>query len=147
MESLVSIIDDFRDFCNRHKQIKRFEFEYEEQLPNLSTEGKTFPFVFITPLYLELNGSMINYTIRVFVFNRIDRDRTNILDSTSDTSLIMIDILKWWNEDGDGDIMIENDPYMEALNNEHLDYLQGWQADIVFSIPSYSRCDIPIKNN
>lgn len=147
MESLVSIIDDFEDFCNRHKQIKRFEFEYEEQLPNLSTEGKTFPFVFITPLYLELNGSMINYTIRVFVFNRIDRDRTNILDSTNDTSLIMIDILKWWNEDGDGDIMIENDPYMEALNNEHLDYLQGWQADIVFSIPSYSRCDIPIKKN
>lgn len=145
--SITTIHDELQKFCNRHKSNLRFEMEFEEQLPNLATEGKSFPFVFAAPIDFMVNGSMNEHTIRIYVYNRINRDRSNILDSVNDTSLILSDIIKFWNNgNADSRIMIENDPIATAINNSQLDYLQGYSADIIFSIPTYSRCDIPLNN-
>ena len=144
--SITTIHDEMKDFCSRHKNGLRFEMEFDEQLPSLSTEGKSFPFVFASPIDFTVNGSINEHTIRIYVYNRIDRDRGNILDSVNDTSLIMSDIIKYWSdENNNSEIMIENYPIATAINNSQLDYLQGYSADIVFSIPTYSRCDIPLN--
>jgi hypothetical protein len=143
--TLITLYDELKVFCDGHYQIKRFEFEYEEQLPNLSTEGKEFPLVFVTPISYNPNGNMNVHTVRLYAYNRINRDRTNVLDSTNDTSLIISDLIKWWNGyNFNSNIELLNEPIALPLNNDKLDYLQGYYADFEFELPSYSRCDIPI---
>lgn len=145
MNTLVTLVDEITKFCDKHKQIQRFEFEYEEQLPNFATGDKTFPLVFAAPIYLE-PGVLNKHTIRIYVLERLDRDRTNVLDSTNDTSLILSDIYKFWNNlNFDTEIEIENEPFAIPVNNSQLDYLQGYYADFIFSIPTYSKCDIPLN--
>lgn len=146
MNSLVTLIDEIEKFSNLHKQIQRFKFEFEEQLPNFATSGDSFPILFVTPIYLTQNGALNIHTLRVYVLNRLDRDRSNVLDSTNDTSLIITDLAKWWREGNlKTDILLVNEPFATPVNNSQLDYLQGYYADFEFEVPTYSRCDIPLK--
>ena len=145
--TLVTLNDELQIFCNSHKQIKRYAFEFEEQLENLSTEGKTFPLVFAIPTTFNKNGMTDIHTVRIYVLNRANRNRDNTLDNINDTSLILNDIIKYWNSSNrNSDILLDNEPFAQAVNNTNLDYLQGYYADFDFELKSYSRCSIPIPD-
>lgn len=146
--SLVILRDEIKEFIDEHKQVKRFEFEFEEQLPNYSESGLEYPLLFASPVDFLNRDSLIEYTIKFWCYNRLERDRNTTLDNMNDTMLILIDLMKWFSDDNNAsDILIINEPIATALNNSQNDYLQGYTTEIVFEIPSYSRCDIPLKND
>lgn len=144
--SLIVLRDEIKEFIDNHKQVRRFEFEFEEQLPNYSQSGLEYPLLFCVPVDFVNRDSLVEYTMRFYCYNRLERDRNTTLDNMNDTMLILIDLMKWFSDDNsDSDILIINNPIASALNNSQNDYLQGYVVEIVFEMPSYSRCDIPLQ--
>lgn len=141
--SLMSIIDELKYFCEQHYSKPRFEFEAVENIQTFATEDKDYPVVFASYVSVEKQGEMMVYRIRIHVLNRINRDRGNTLDNYNDTSFILNDIMKLWDEDSESDIFLINEPSSDVYNNSQLDYCQGVYADFDLEVPDYGRCEVP----
>jgi hypothetical protein len=84
------------------------------------------------------------HTLRIYVYERINDDRSDVLENANDTSLILRDIRVWWNDYGVDDIEIKEDPTGIFVSDRELDNLVGYYADIRFEIPSHGRCSVPV---
>jgi len=93
---LTTILESF---ATAHKQIKRFGSEFKEQLPNLSTEGVTFPYLFVVPINKTSVEFVKTLEVEVYCIDRLRKDRENSSDVVSDTEQILTD-LEVWLEDG-----------------------------------------------
>jgi hypothetical protein len=84
------------------------------------------------------------HTLRIYVYERINDDRSDVLENANDTSLILRDIRVLWNDYGVDDIEIKEDPTGIFVSDRELDNLVGYYADIRFEIPSHGRCSVPV---
>lgn len=143
INTLITIRTAIEDFVVGHGQLKRVVFESDDQRANYITEGDEFPMLFVAPIDVVPGRAMNVHTLRVYVYERINDDRTDLWENANDTSLILRDIRVWWNSYGVDDIEIIEDPFGTFVSDRELDNLVGYSADIKFSIPSHGRCQVP----
>jgi hypothetical protein len=132
-------------FVEQHEQLKRIEFEADDYRATKITEGDEFPVLFVAPIGVDMGNAMNMHRIRIYVYERINDDRSDVWENANDTSLMLRDIRVYWNSYSDSDIQILGDPSGEFKCGDELDNLVGYYADFVFEIPSHGRCDVPIN--
>lgn len=145
INTLITIQDALINFVSQHKQLKRIEFEVDDHRAPVITNGDEFPMLFVAPIDVNVGRAMNNHTLRIYVYERINDDRSDVFENANDTSLILRDIRVWWNNYGIDDIEIVEDPKGTFVSDRELDNLIGYFADVVFSIPSHGRCDVPVS--
>ena len=146
INTLITIKDAIQAFVDGHEQLQRVVFEADDHRSAYITEGDTFPMLFVAPIDVIPNSGMNNHTIRIYVYERINDDRTDLWENANDTSLILRDIRVWWNSyNEDSDIEIVEDPTAPFVSDKELDKLVGYYADFIFEIPSHGRCDVPVS--
>lgn len=144
---LLNIIENF---CAEHKEVKRFKSDFLEQFGNFSTEGDSFPIVYVTPgnnvfnynTYSDLNS----FTLNFYCVDIIQKDRTNINNILNTTNLILNDIHKFFR---DGEILgieVLSASNVTPINNYLMDFTAGWQMSITFELETYSICEIPFND-
>lgn len=143
--SYKQLVQYFEPFCASHYGIKRFYSTVEEQIQNVVTPEDSFPVVTMTPISSVL-GDTIRHSVRVSVWDRIAKDRTNEGDITSDLQSILNDIRMWFGPDNDlfSQIVITSDPTAYPQNNRLLDFCYGWSMDIQIDMENYGFCSIPL---
>lgn len=145
INTLITLKDALTTFVSEHEQLKRIEFEADDHRAPKITEGDEFPMLFVAPLRVDMGSVMNNHLLRIYVYERINDDRSDVWENANDTSLILRDIKVWWNSYSDSDIMILGDPSGEFKCDAELDNVVGYFADFVFEIPSHGRCNVPIN--
>lgn len=145
INTLITVKSAIEDFVAGHGQLKRVVFEADDQRANYITEGDEFPMLFVAPISSSTERAMNVHTLRVYVYERINDDRTDVWENANDTSLILRDIRVWWNGYGVDDIEIVENPLGTFIADRELDNLIGYYADIKFEIPSHGRCQVPIN--
>jgi hypothetical protein len=145
INTLITIKDAIELFVEQHEQLKSVVFEADDQRANYITENNEFPLLFVAPIDVNVGRAMNTHTLRIYVYERVNHDRTDVWENANDTSLILRDIRVWWNDYGNDDIHIIEDPIGQFGSDRELDKLIGYFADIRFEIPSHGRCDVPIN--
>ena len=145
INTLITLKDALIKFANDHAQIKRIEFEADDHREPKITEGDEFPMLFVAPINVQVGRAMNTHTLRIYVYERINDDRLDVLENANDTSLILRDIRVWWNDYGTDDIEIKEDLSGEFVCDRELDNVVGYFADVRFDIPSHGRCSVPIN--
>ena len=110
-------------------------------MPNLATIDEQYPLVFMafSPAVPQMN--VINYTVEIYVLDKIRDDRSNIIDVMSDTAQIINDIYQNYNN-GTEEIDVISLPTFNPLNNFDLDYVAGWVGTFDFELPQGCKEDL-----
>ena len=146
INTLITIKDAIQEFVDGHDQLQRVVFEADDERANYITECDTFPMLFVAPIDVDIKAGMNVHTLRVYVYERLDEDRSDFWENANDTSLILRDLRLWWNSyNQDSDIEIVEDPTGTLGHDRELDKLVGYFSDIDFEIPSHGRCDVPVS--
>lgn len=145
MISYQQLIKKIEDFCNSHLQVKRFGADFQEQMGNFATLSNEFPIVFMAPVSKTLLQDVAYFTVDIWSWDIIDKDRSNINNCLSDTDLILTDIYNFIKNGSDYSIDIINTPFITPLNNGLLDYTVGNVIRIEFEIGTYCYNNIPLK--
>jgi hypothetical protein len=144
INTLITIKDALTAFVAGHGQLKAIKFEADDHRAPVITESDSFPLLFVAPIDVQVGRAMNAHTLRIYVYERINDDRSDVLENANDTSLILRDIRVWWNDYGVDDIEIKEDPTGIFVSDRELDNLVGYYADIRFEIPSHGRCSVPV---
>lgn len=145
MISYIQLIQKIESFCNNHKQIKRFGADFVENQGNFATLSNEYPIVFMAPVAKTLQQDVAYFTVDIYSWDVIDKDRSNINTCLSDTDLILTDIYNYIKNGTDYTIDIINIPNITPLNNGLLDYTVGNVMRVEFEIGSYCYNNIPIN--
>jgi hypothetical protein len=146
--SYIRLLNAFESFSNAHLQIKRFASDFPEQVPNFGTEKENYPILFVSPNNTIFDENANQFTVDVYCFDIIEKDRININTILSDTNTILNDVYRWF-KDGEifGIDVITDTPTCTPINNGLLDYTAGWQMSITFVIDTYGICEIPFNES
>ena len=146
--SYIRLLNAFESFSNAHLQIKRFASDFPEQVPNFGTEKENYPILFVSPNNTIFDENANQFTVDVYCFDIIEKDRININTILSDTNTILNDVYRWF-KDGEifGIDVITDTPTCTPINNGLLDYAAGWQMSITFVVDTYGICEIPFNES
>ena len=144
--SYIRLLQAVELFSKEHMQVKRFASDFPAQMPNFGTESEKYPILFVSPTDAIFNENVTTFTIDVYCFDIIQKDRANINTILSDTNLILSDLHRWFL---DGEIFgldIREQVSTTPIDNSLLDYAAGWIMTATFDVDTYGICEIPFIN-
>lgn len=144
MISYQALTDEIIAFYNNHLQVKKVGCDFKEQLFNFATKDEKYPIVYIVPVDAIPQENVTMFTLEIYCFDIIQKDRANITTILSDCHQILTDLyLNYTLSLTDTDFDVEGFPTFVPLNNDLLDYAAGWLMTITFTLPSWTDCQIP----
>jgi hypothetical protein len=144
MISLIQLINKIKTFCDNHEQIKRFNSDFAEQMPNFASQSEEYPIVYLVPVNkLPLENTNI-YSVDIYCWDILQKNRANSMIALSDTDLILTDLYRYIKYGDDYSYDILNNPIVTPLNNGLLDFTVGNVIRLDIELGTYCPVDIPI---
>lgn len=145
MISLQSTINKIEAFYNSHLQVKKVGSDFKEQMTNFATKDEKYPIVFIVPVSVSNTENTNIFTLDIYCFDIIQKDRANIITILSDTHQILMDLYNYFTFSNDLSMDISGIPSFTALNNDLLDYAAGYVMTITLEVSNWTDCDVPLQ--
>jgi hypothetical protein len=145
MISLQSTINKIIAFYNSHLQVKKVGSDFKEQMTNFATKDEKYPIVFIVPVSVSNTENTNIFTLDIYCFDIIQKDRANIITILSDTHQILMDLYNYFTFSNDLSIDVSGIPSFTALNNDLLDYAAGYVMTITLEVDNWTDCDVPLQ--
>ena len=146
--SYIKILQAIESFANQHLQVKKFASDFPAQIPNFANKDEQYPILFVSPTDTIYNLNSNTFDIKVYCFDIIKKDRSNINTILSDTNTILNDLVIWLGSGDLAGIDIYDTTTSTAIpiDNALLDYAAGWVVEIKLEVDSYTICNIPFNN-
>jgi len=142
--SYQALVNEIIAFYNAHLQVKKVGSDFKEQLFNFATKDEKYPIVYIVPVDAIPAENTNDFTLEIYCFDIIQKDRANINTILSDCHQILMDLyLNYTFNNNDRDFDVVGFPSLVPLNNDLLDYAAGWLMTITFTMDSWTDCQIP----
>jgi hypothetical protein len=147
----LKIVTLIKEWGESHKEVKRVDSDFADQLPNFATDNKSYPILYIAPGNIDLIASAMtrstlnSLSINCYCMDLVQEDRANISTVLNTTSLILSDLFKWISEEDFPGIRITRGASLRPLNNWGLDSHAGWQMTLNIEIMNYTWCSIPLS--
>ena len=144
--SYIRLLQAVELFSKEHMQVKRFASDFPAQMPNFGTENEKYPILFVSPNDTIFDMNVTTFTIDVYCFDIIQKDRSNINTILSDTNLILSDLHRWLLDGEIYGLDIRDQVTTTPIDNALLDYAAGWRMTATFDVDTYGICEIPFIN-
>ena len=144
MISLQSVINNVVNFYGQHKQVKKVGTDFKEQLFNFATQDEKYPIIFIVPDAVIPTENTTEFTLDIFCYDIMQKDRANIITILSDCPQILNDLYVYYFFGLDKSMDVIGVPTFTPLNNDLLDYAAGYQMSITFALNDWTDCAVPI---
>ena len=144
--SYIRLLQAVELFSSEHMQVKRFASDFPAQMPNFGTENEKYPILFVSPNTNIFDENVNIFTIDIYCFDIIQKDRSNINTILSDTNLILSDLHRWLLDGEIFGIDINTQVTTTPIDNALLDYAAGWRMTATFEVDTYGVCEIPFVN-
>lgn len=145
MISLQSTINKIEAFYNSHLQVKKVGADFKEQMTNFATKDEKYPIVFIVLVSVSNTENTNIFTLDIYCFDIIQKDRANIITILSDTHQILMDLYNYFTFSNDLSMDVSGIPSFTALNNDLLDYAAGYVMTITLEVDNWTDCDVPLQ--
>jgi hypothetical protein len=140
------VLNILESFTSSHIDVRRFVAEDEDQMSEITSKDELFPMMFVAPINNIYDWQINQYELRVYVYDRIMKDRSNINDIRSKTNQILNDLDVWLRKYDQLPVEITNVSVAYPFSSELMTDVSGWYFDVVLDIPSYEVCKIPFEN-
>ena len=140
------VLNILESFASSHIDVRRFVAEDEDQMSEITSKDEQFPMMFVAPINNIYDWQINQYELRVYVYDRIMKDRSNINDIRSKTNQILNDLDVWLRKYDQLPFEITNVSIAYPFSSELMTDVSGWYFDVVLDIPSYEVCKIPFEN-
>ncbi len=114
MISLQSTINKIEAFYNSHLQVKKVGADFKEQMTNFATKDEKYPIVFIVPVSVSNTENTNIFTLDIYCFDIIQKDRANIITILSDTHQILMDLYNYFTFSNDLSMDVSGIPSFTA---------------------------------
>ena len=145
MISLQSTINKIEAFYNSHLQVKKVGSDFKEQMTNFATKDEKYPIVFIVPVSVSNTENTNIFTLDIYCFDIIQKDRANIITILSDTQQILNDLYVYFTYSNDYSFDVIGIPNFQPLNNDLLDYAAGYVMNITLTVNDWTDCAVPLQ--
>ena len=145
-QSYIRVLTALELFSKEHLQVKRFASDFPEQLPNFSSETEQYPILFVSPTNSIFKRNQNTFELTIYCYDLIQDGRNNINTILSDTNTILNDLYLWLRDGEVGGLEVLNDINCTPINNSLLDYVAGWQMNLVIDVDTYNVCEIPFND-
>lgn len=144
MISYIGVIQEIKNFADQHNQIKKNAYEFVEQMPNFATKDTKYPLMFGTLISSRITDELHYFTLDIYCFDIIQKDRANSNTILSDTHLILSDLYHYFRDSEISDKMyIISEGNISPINNALLDYCIGNRMTVEFEVEASLVCEIP----
>lgn len=140
------IIEYLRLFAKSHIDVERFEEEDEDQMSAITSMDEKFPMMFVTPIGNSFGYQMNDYSLRIYCYDRLTKDRLNNTNIRSKTNQILNDLDVWLRKESTLPFEITETSNAVPFSSELMTDVSGWYIDILIESPSFGVCDIPFKS-
>ncbi len=144
--SYLQIIEDWKEFADKHEQVNSFGFGDIHQLTNdvLTDVEPLYPRMYFVPERTRLNTNHLHITWRLIICDKVEEDLSNQQDVLSDTLEIMKDFYaKAYLSDYDVEWNANLEPWLEKTET----ILGGWTLTLSIQQKfDYNRCVLPITS-
>lgn len=141
-----SIIKYLKGFATQHLDVKRFAEEDEDQMSSITSMEELFPMIFVTPIDSSFDYDLNEYSFRIYCYDRLMKDRSNIQNARSKTNLILNDLDVWLRKESELPFEITDVTYAQPFSSELMSDVTGWYIEVRIDNPSFSVCEIPFEN-
>ena len=145
-QSYIRVLTALELFSKEHLQVKRFASDFPEQLPNFSSETEQYPIIFVSPTNSIFKRNQNTFELTIYCYDLIQDGRDNINTILSDTNTILNDLYLWLRDGDVGGLEVLNEINCTPINNALLDYVAGWQMNLVIEVDTYNVCEIPFND-
>jgi hypothetical protein len=114
-------------------------------MTNFATKDEKYPIVFIVPVSVSNTENTNIFTLDIYCFDIIQKDRANIITILSDTHQILMDLYNYFTFSNDLSMDVSGIPSFTALNNDLLDYAAGYVMTITLEVDNWTDCDVPLQ--
>jgi len=143
--SYIKLLQKIKTFCEAHYQIKRYGFDFEEQIGDFEEVENLFPFIYIVPISKVVGENTNTFTVRIYCADQIMQSRNNVNTIVSDADLILNDLYRYFKDGSDVDVDVLSDPTITPINNAFLTKCAGCVMDLQVEVASYGLCEIPLE--
>lgn len=140
------LLNILNSFAQAHIDVRRFVAEDVDQMSEITSKEELFPMMFVAPINNIYDWQINQYEVRIYVYDRLLKDRSNINDIRSKTSQILSDLDVWLRKESELPIEISSISIAYPFSSELMTDVTGWYFDVVIDIPSYETCKIPFLN-
>lgn len=134
-------------FVAYYPKLERFFFEDEDQFGELMSKGESFSVLLATPVRFSPGEFVDRHTIRLYVVDRLLKDRSNYVTAKSETLRQLNDLIVWLSKTVNLPFQMRAATTATPVNERFLDYLTGWTVEVEIETTSYEPCAIPPIND
>lgn len=141
--SYNGILNTLQAFAESHPDIYRFIAEDEDQMSEMTSKDEAFPIMFVAPIDNTYDFQMNEYRLRIYAYDRLMKDRSNVNDCRSRADKILNDLDVWLKEYDQLPFEVDSVSFAYPFSSELMTDVTGWYIEVTIQSPSYSVCDIP----
>ncbi len=140
-----NLIQLFTNIATAHKQLKSFGNGELWEINGDPKNSGVYPEAWLVPVNTIVRTQTIEYTVRLLVYDLVNKDESNENEVLSDTLQILSDITKVFRYESDNFNLL-NDPTFEPFTERFDDEVTGWSAEFVIEVNFPSNdCDMPLN--
>jgi hypothetical protein len=140
------VLNILEAFANAHLDVRRFIAEDEDQMSEMTSKEDKFPVMFVAPENNTYDWQMNSFGMRIYVYDRLMKDRSNVSDLRSKTNQILTDLDVYLRYE-DLPVDVTNISQAYTFSSELMTDVTGWYFDISIDVPSYGTCKIPFSGS
>lgn len=141
--SYNGILNILEAFATSHPDVYRFIAEDEDQMSEMTSKDEAFPVMFVAPIDNTYDFQMNEYRLRIYAYDRLMKDRSNVNDCRSRADKILNDLDVWLKEYSELPFEVDTVSTSYPFSSELMTDVTGWYIEVTIQSPSYSVCDIP----
>jgi len=134
MTSYQALINEITAFYDNHIQVKKVGSDFKEQMFNFATKDEKYPIIYIVPVSALPTENTNDFTLEIYCFDIIQKDRANINVILSDCQQILYDLYTYFINSTNYAFDVVDIPRFTPLNNDLLDYCAGLVMTSTYSV-------------
>ena len=133
----------FNNIANAHLQIEDFSFGEVWEIEEKMNKEAKYPMLYVAPIQSVTQEQVKERTYMVFVFDMLNKNKSNVVDAWSDTEQILDDVIKTLKRES-SDYEVVGDPTLFPFKEDNSDWAIGYRAEITVRTDNNSNyCDVP----
>lgn len=140
------ILNILQEFADKHLDIRRFIAEDEDQMSEMTSKNDAFPIMFVAPDSNLFDYQSNELTFKIFVYDRLLKDRSNVNDLRSKTNQILNDLDVWLRKEPELPFEVTTISTSLTFSSELMTDVTGWYFLVTIDNPSYEVCHIPFSS-
>ena len=141
------VVNTIEGYCNINSEIETFLTDELDQMGALTNGVEAYPVVYLTPDMFDVDYNINEYRFRIYIYDRLEKDRSNYTLIKDKTAKIATDLINFVRDDVLLPFEISSISNVYPFEDTLSTFVSGWFIDVAIDLANSTICDIPLVDN